>query len=114
MMLISQVAKETGIPIHTIRYYENLGLFHGKKDPSVKSNNYSWYDDEVIEKIELIMIAKEIGFTLSEIREILSAWYDNRLSVEEKTGILAGKINHLKDVKKRILKLMDEVEEGLC
>ena len=96
-------------------------MFKGKKDPSVKSNNYTWYDEEIIEKIELIMIAKEIGFTLAEIREILNAWYNNQLSVEEKKEILSvkikeidGKINHLKEVKKRIIRLIDEVKDGLC
>ena len=120
-MLINQVARETGVPIHTIRYYENLGLFKGKKDPEVKSNNYSWYDGEIIEKIELIMIAKEIGFTLAEIRDLLNAWYENKLSVEEKKAILTdkikevdNKISQLKNMRIRIIKLINEVEEGLC
>ena len=121
MMLINQVARATGVPIHTIRYYENLGLFKGQRDPTVTSNNYTWYDDSIIEKIELIMIAKEIGFTLAEIKDLINAWYDNELSVEEKKEVLQGKIKEvdnkikqLKEVRKKIFKLMDDVEQGLC
>lgn len=65
MLLISQLAKQTGIPVHTIRYYERYGLVKGKKDSSVKSNKYSYYDEEVIEKLELIKEAKESGFVTS-------------------------------------------------
>lgn len=38
-MLISELAKRTGVTIHTLRYYENYGLFNGEKDKSIKTNN---------------------------------------------------------------------------
>jgi DNA-binding transcriptional MerR regulator len=67
-MLISELAKRTGVTIYTLRYYENYGLFKGEPDSAVKTNNYKQYDEHLIEKIQLIKEAKEIGFTLSEIK----------------------------------------------
>lgn len=50
-----------------LRYYEKSGLFTGKKKNDIKSNSYTYYDDEVVDKLDLIRDAKSVGFTLSEI-----------------------------------------------
>ena len=121
MILINQLSKHTATPIHTIRYYEKYGLFSGKKDPAVKSNNYTWYDDEVVERIELIKEAKEIGFTLSEIKKLIEAWHSKRMSKEKKTEVLQekimeieNKIKQLKDVKKLLEQGVKDVADDRC
>ena len=121
MKLINQLSKETGISIATIRFYEKTGLFTGKKKIDVKSNNYTFYDDEVLEKLELIRDAKSVGFTLAEIKEVIDAWYSKQISKEEKIAILDKKllsidekIKQLKDVKKQIAFLKSEVEKYDC
>jgi MerR family transcriptional regulator, copper efflux regulator len=121
MLLIGQLAKQTGIPVHTIRYYEKYGLFKGRRDGTVKSNNYTWYDAVVVEKLELIKEAKESGFTLSEIKKLIDAWHSNRLSKEKKIEILQHKlaeieekIKQLRDVKKLIAAGIKTVEEDGC
>lgn len=121
MLLISKLAKQSGLPIHTIRFYERSGLFKGKKDASVKSNNYTYYDEEVIEKLELITEAKSVGFTLHEIKELLDAWYSKRLSKKSKIEILTkkkrsvdDKIKQLQEVKRLISKFIKDVEEFDC
>src|SRR5690554_6782981 len=81
--------------IHTLRYYENYGFFKGLADEKVKTNNYKDYDESVVEKIEIIKGAKEVGFTLSEIKNLLNSWFDNGLSVERKTEIVNAKINEI-------------------
>ena len=121
MILINQLAKRTDTPIHTIRYYERYGLFNGKKKTEIKSNNYTYYDDEVIEKLELIKEAKEIGFCLSEIRELIDAWHNRRLSAARKKEILLAKlesieerIKQLKCMKKLIVEGIKDVENDKC
>lgn len=121
MKLVSQLAKETGVSIATIRFYEKLGLFAGQKKEGVKSNNYSYYDDEVVEKLELIRDAKAAGFTLSEIRELIDAWYSKKITKSEKLVILDDKllqidvkIKELVAVKEHIAFLKSEVEEHDC
>lgn len=121
MKLINQLAKQTATPIHTIRYYEQYGLFKGKKDIAVKSNNYTYYDEEVIDKLDMIKEAKAIGFTLSEIKVLIDAWHSKKLSIEKRKQILltkineiGEKINHLKGVKKKIAAMIKDVEADKC
>lgn len=121
MKLISQLSKETGTPVHTIRYYERYGLFRGKKNANTTTNNYTWYEEDVVEKLELIQEAKKIGFSLSEIKTLIDAWHSKRLSVEKKKEILEAKIReiddriaHLKSMKKLIHQGIKDVENEAC
>ena len=102
-MLINELSKRTDLSIHTLRYYENFGLFKGLSDEKVKTNNYKNYDESLIEKIKLIKEAKEIGFTLSEIKELLDNWFNKRFSQERKIEILNAKIRDI-DAKIRQLR----------
>ena len=120
-MLINELSKKTGVTIHTIRYYENLGLIQGTTDENVRTNNYKHYDDGVVERLEIIMEAKEVGFTLAEIRKLLESWYSTDESrVEQvqlfKTKIeeVTTKIRQLKKVKKRLETVVQELEKGVC
>ena len=109
------------IKIHTIRFYEKTGLFQGKKDEAKKSNNYTYYDDDTVEKLELISAAKSVGFTLAEIKELIDIWYGKQISKAQKIEILKEKsisidekIKQLKQVKKQIVAFIKEVEEFDC
>ncbi len=121
MKLIHQLSKETGMPIATIRFYEKSGLFSGKKKDDVKSNNYTFYDDEVVDKLDLIRDAKSVGFTLAEIKELIDAWYSKRITksikleiLDRKLAQIEEKIKELKAVKKQIAFLKCEVEKYDC
>lgn len=96
-MLISELAKRTGVSIHTIRFYERYGLVRGHRDDAVTSNNYFQYDEECVDRLELILDAKSAGFTLQEISEILDAWYKDTYTASEKRAILERKLQALDD-----------------
>lgn len=120
-MLINELSKRTGITAHTIRFYEKSGLIKGKRDENIKSNNYFHYDDETVEKLELISDAKSIGFTLSEIGQLMDAWYNNKITIPEKLIVLEEKlrsidekIKHLREMKKMIAEFKKGVEEESC
>lgn len=120
-MLISELAKRTGVTIHTLRYYENYGLFSGEADETVKTNNYKQYDEHLIEKIQLIKEAKEIGFTLSEIKNLLDDWFSNQLPEEKKIEALEikiieidAKIKQFKHVRKMLIEGIQDVKDGKC
>ncbi len=120
-MLINELSKETGVTPHTIRYYEKFGLIKGKRKADVKSNNYFHYDDEVVYKLELIRDAKAVGFTLSEIKNLIDAWYNKKFTIAKKLAILDEKlvtiderINQLTEMKKLLSDFKKEVVESDC
>ena len=119
-MLISELSKKTGITIHTLRYYENLGLIQGVSDESVTPNNYKNYGENVMERLEIIAEAKEVGYTLSEIKKILDSWFGGTLNAEELKKLFSSKIieieakiRQLKQAQKRLKKMMRDVEDEL-
>lgn len=120
-MLINELAKRTGVSIHTLRYYENLGLFQGEVDQSVKTNNYKNYDESLVDQISLIKDAKDVGFTLVEIKFLLESWTNDKLNTADKLLIVRSKINeidlkitHLKQVKGKLIKITKDIENGDC
>lgn len=109
MKLISQLSKETGIPIGTIRFYEKSGLFSGQTKKEVTTNNYVYYGDEVIDKLRFIQMAKAVGFSLSEIKEVIDTWYKKELTKKSQIEVLDlkllqidQKIKELEAMKKQI------------
>ena len=120
-MLINELSKRTGITAHTIRFYEKSGLIKGKRKDEVKSNNYFHYDEETVERLELIGYAKAVGFTLSEINQLIDAWYNKEFKIADKIAILDGKlasidekIKQLEDMKKLIAEFKADVLEFDC
>lgn len=120
-MLINELSKRTGVSIHTLRYYENYGLIVGRTDETVKSNNYKQYDDIVIEKVIWIIESKKAGFTLSEIKQSMDDWFNNRLSVSKKIEIgqkkideIDHKIRDLKKVRKFLVGAIKDFKDGNC
>jgi DNA-binding transcriptional MerR regulator len=68
-MRIGEVARLTGVPIKTIRYYEEIGVL---ASPKRSHSGYREYDPEVIDRLRFIRSSKSVGFTLGEIREIVN------------------------------------------
>lgn len=69
-MKIGQLSKATGLPIDTIRYYEHQGVL--PRAERQMSSGYRVYDDGDIERLQFIRRAKNLGFTLAEIRELMA------------------------------------------
>lgn len=67
-MLIGEVAKRSGCPAPTIRYYEQVGLL---RKPAREESGYRSYSAKAIEELRFIKKAQALGFSLDEIAEIL-------------------------------------------
>lgn len=100
-MLIGELAKKSGLPIDTIRFYEKKGLIDSELIQR-KSNNYRDYSEPSVERLILIQQAKRLGFTLTEIQEWIKAFESDQLTVAQKQGILSQK---LKQIEERINEL---------
>lgn len=66
---ISQLAQAAGVPTTTVRYYERVGLVQ-PEDRS--TGNYRLYGDQSLRKVKFIRAAQAVGFTLEDIRTLLS------------------------------------------
>ena len=65
---IGKVAEQTGLSIHTIRFYQREGLL---KEPLRSEGGFRIFDEEGVRDLKFIRKAQELGFSLSEIRELL-------------------------------------------
>ena len=68
-MQIGQLAQQVGIGIDTVRYYERQGLL---PPPQRRASGYREYGARDVTRLRFIRRAKELGFTLHEIRELLT------------------------------------------
>jgi MerR family mercuric resistance operon transcriptional regulator len=68
-LTIGKLARASGIGIETIRYYEREGLL--QKPPRTESG-YRQYSPEIVSRLRFIKHAKDLGFSLKEISELLS------------------------------------------
>ncbi len=68
-MKIGELSKKTGVSIDTVRYYEQRGLI----PPAVRTQSgYRQYSGDDITRLNFIVQAKELGFTLEEISQLLA------------------------------------------
>ena len=74
-MMIGKLAKESGVGIETIRFYERRGLLLPVKR---KPSGYREYDEESLIRIEFIKKAKDLGFSLDEVGELLAMKVQNK------------------------------------
>lgn len=110
-MKIGEIAKRSGIGVETIRYYEREGLL---QEPERRPSGYRQYDESTIERLDYILRAKELGFTLAEIRELLElsfvahAGCDHiRQRAESKVADIEGKIRSLQQMKRSLGKIVE-------
>ncbi|MCJ8170230.1 MerR family transcriptional regulator [Atopomonas sediminilitoris] len=107
-MLISELAKATGTTKDTLRHYDQLGLLlSGERQAG--SRRYKDFSQDNIERIELIRLAKYIGFTLAEIAEQMRRYDAGGLGLAEQRAMLEAR---LAEVRERV-RQAQEVERYL-
>ncbi|QDU26665.1 Mercuric resistance operon regulatory protein [Anatilimnocola aggregata] len=68
-LTIGQVAREAGIGVETVRFYEREGLL---ELPARRASGYRQFEPDAVARLRFIKQAQRLGFTLREIRELLS------------------------------------------
>jgi DNA-binding transcriptional MerR regulator len=92
-MLIGQVSELTGATRKAIRHYESIGLM----TPPERKGNYRIYSDHDVVVIRMICRAKSLGFSLSEIKEIVATkMKQKKLPLESVQLLIDTKISDLK------------------
>ncbi|MBV9229852.1 MAG: heavy metal-responsive transcriptional regulator [Chloroflexi bacterium] len=77
---IGQVARRAGVSIDTIRFYERQGIL---EKPSRRDSGYRQYSEEVVRRLHFIQRAKQLGFSLKEITDLLALRVDEQTSCEQ-------------------------------
>lgn len=97
-MNISDVANSTGLPVKTIRYYEDIGLI----TPARSANGYRDFSDNDLHKLAFIGRARSLGFGIEACRDLLRLYNDQtRASADVKQ--LAQ--SHLSEIDRKITEL---------
>jgi len=68
MMTVAKLSKQTRVSPDTIRYYVRVGLLSPSRQ---KDNNYQQFDSQDAQRLKFIHDAKQLGFSLKEIRQII-------------------------------------------
>ncbi len=95
-MKIGEVASEAGIGIDAVRFYERQGLI---PVPARRPSGYRDYSPDVVLNLRFIRHAKDLGFSLKEIGELLSLERDERATAAD---VKAAAERKLADIEERI------------
>lgn len=93
MMTVNEVSKLAGVSIRTLQYYDKIGLL---KPAKYTGSGYRLYDETDIEKLQQILLFRELEFPLKQIKDIISnPSYDKNRALEQQITLLKMKKEHL-------------------
>ncbi|MGD9738601.1 MAG: helix-turn-helix domain-containing protein [Bauldia sp.] len=115
-LAIGAVADRSGVKVPTIRYYESIGLL---PVPPRSEGNRRTYGDDTVRRLRFIRHARELGFEVEAIRELLRLSEDPEQSCHGVDSIAAahladinGKIARLVALRDEIARMVDECASG--
>ncbi|MFQ5510177.1 MAG: helix-turn-helix domain-containing protein [Leptospirillia bacterium] len=95
-MAIGRLSRKTGVNVETVRYYERVGLL---PKPARSEGGHRLYDEEARKRLSFIRRARELGFSLDEIRALLGLVDGGDYTCEEVRSVTLA---HLDDVRRKI------------
>ncbi len=100
-MNIGQAAKASGVSSKMIRYYEQIGLI----GPALRTaSSYRVYGDNDIHTLRFVRRARDLGFSVEQIKELLTLWRDrSRTSADVKAVVL----EHIAELERKIAAIQE-------
>ena len=96
MKTVHEVSKLAKVSVRTLHYYDSIGLL---SPSTVSEAGYRLYDDTALERLQYILLFRELGFPLKEIRTILnSSDFDRNRALEQQIELLTLKKEHLENL----------------
>ncbi|MBR5799119.1 MAG: MerR family transcriptional regulator [Lachnospiraceae bacterium] len=93
MLTVNEVSKLTGVSIRTLQYYDTIGLL---PPTEYTEAGYRLYDDTAMERLQQILLFRELEFPLKEIKRIMDAPnFDRNKALEQQIKLLTMKKEHL-------------------
>lgn len=116
MLSIGDLSRRTGTKVQTIRYYEKIGIM---PDPGRTAGNQRRYGDAELDRLSFVRHARQLGFSLEAIRELLSLSDSPHKSCGEVDGIARRQLQHveqriarLKALQTELARMVDECAGG--
>lgn len=111
-MRIGEIAREAGVGVETVRFYEQRGLI--RQPPKPSTGGYRDYPSAAVRRIRFVRRAQQLGFSLAEIVELLelesadgAACVDVRRRAEIKLGEVTAKIGDLERIEGALEELIE-------
>ncbi len=96
MMTVNAMSKRTGVSIRTLQYYDKIGLL---KATAYTESGYRLYDDTALERLQQILLFRELEFSLKDIRRILSTPdFDRNQALQQQIVLLQMKKAHIENL----------------
>lgn len=96
MMTVHEVSKISGVSIRALHHYDNIGLLPATE---VTKAGYRLYDEAALERLQHILLFKELEFSLKEIKDILdSPDFDKSKALEQQIHLLELRKEHLQNL----------------
>lgn len=96
MMTVHEVSKLAGVSIRTLQYYDKIGLLH---PTGYTEAGYRLYDDTELERLQHILLFRELEFPLRDIKAILdSPDFDRSKALEQQIELLKLKKEHIQNM----------------
>ncbi len=96
MMTVNEVSKLTGVSTRTLQYYDKIGLL---KPAEYTESGYRLYDDATLEKLQQILLFRELEFPLKDIKNIVNRFdFDKRKALEQHIELLELKKEHIENL----------------
>ena len=109
---VGDIAEKVGVNVETLRYYEKIKIM---PKPKRKDSRYRYYDELDLRRLLFIKRAKELGFTLKEIKELLNLKIESTATcgdvkhlAEHKLNDIVERIKDLMNIKNVLLKLINQ------
>jgi MerR family gold-responsive transcriptional activator of gol and ges genes len=107
-MLIGELAKATGVSPKTIRYYETLGLL---KPLRRTRSSYRLYDESVVPILQFIRHAERLGFSLKDIRQVLTVWRRKGVTCDIVRQIARQKLERVDALLQKLMALRERLQQ---
>ena len=120
-MLIGELARRSGVPAKTLRFYEQVGVL---APPQRTDGGYRNYDEDAVDRLSFIRSAQAAGLTLVEIRQIITIRHDGAAPCTHvaellgaKAEAVASQIEELERLQRQLQRLHDQaiaMDPGSC
>ena len=96
MKTVNEVSKLTGVSIRTLQYYDNIGLL---RPTEYTESGYRLYDDAALERLQQILLFRELEFPLKDIKDIITrSDFDKKKALEQQIELLELKKEHIENL----------------